>query len=132
MPTDHQTSQKVVFKSIVTQSIKRLYQATCCSLAGLKATYQHERAFREEVWLLILLIPLAFWLGDNNIEYIVLIGSWIIVIVVELLNTAIEAVVDRVGVEHHELSGRAKDAGSAAVMVSIIFALCVWITVIIN
>ena len=132
MPTDHQTSQKVVLKSIITQSINRLYQATCCSLSGLKATYQYERAFREEVWLLILLIPLAFWLGDNNIEYIVLIGSWIIVIVVELLNTAIEAVVDRVGVEHHELSGRAKDAGSAAVMVSIIFALCVWITVIIN
>jgi diacylglycerol kinase (ATP) len=110
----------------------RLYKAMHYSLAGLRSTYQHERAFREEAWLLIVLVPLAFWLGDNHIEYILLIGSWIIVMIAELFNTAIEATIDRIGADTHELSGRAKDVGSAAVMVSLILALAIWITVIIG
>ena len=119
-------------KSILIPPLIRLYKAMCYSLAGLKSTYRYERAFREETWLLIVLIPLAFWLGDNYIDYILLIGSWVIVIVVELFNTAIEAAIDRIGAERHELSGRAKDAGSAAVMVSLVLALFTWIAIIVN
>ena len=119
-------------KSFFIKPIIRLYRAMCYSLAGLRSTYRYERAFREEVWSLIVLAPLAFWLGDNYIEYILLVSSWVIVIVFELFNTAIEAAIDRIGAEHHELSGRAKDAGSAAVMVSLMLALFVWIAIIIS
>ena len=121
-----------IFKSSVISPFIRLYKAMCYSLAGLRSTYRYERAFREETWLLVLLTPLAFWLGDSYIEYSLLIGSWVIVIVVELFNTAIEAAIDRIGAERHELSGRAKDAGSAAVMVSLALALFTWIAIIVN
>lgn len=106
--------------------LQRIINATGYSLKGLRAAYMHEQAFREEVWILIVLIPLGIWLGDTGVERALLIGSWIIVLVAELLNSAVEAAVDRVGLEHHKLSGRAKDLGSAAVMCAIALSFLVW------
>jgi diacylglycerol kinase (ATP) len=107
----------------------RLVRATGYSLAGLKSCIRTEAAFRHELALVVVAAPLALWLGDNDIERALLIGSLLLVLIVELLNTAIEVVVDRVGVESHVLSGRAKDLGSAAVMLSLLNALVVWVLV---
>ncbi len=96
------------------------------SAAGFKATWEHEEAFRQEVLLFAVTTPLAIWLGETTIEKLLLIGSMVLVLLVELLNSAVEAVVDRVGFEHHELSGRAKDIGSAAVMMSLVWAAITW------
>ena len=108
------------------KGVKRLYNACLFSAAGFKATWQHEEAFRQEVILLIITTPLAIALGANAIEKLLLIGSIVLVLLVELLNSAVEAVVDRVGFEHHELSGRAKDIGSAAVMMALVWAAITW------
>jgi diacylglycerol kinase (ATP) len=108
------------------KGFRRLINACFFSIAGFKATWQHEEAFRQEVALLIICTPLALWLGGDNIEKVLLIGSVVLVLLVELLNSAVEAVVDRVGFEHHELSARAKDIGSAAVMLSLIWAATTW------
>ncbi len=104
----------------------RIIHAWGYSMKGLRAAFIHESAFRQETLLAVLLLPLAFWLGGNTIEYILLAGSVLLVLVVELLNSAIEAVVDRIGDEHHELSGRAKDIGSAAVLISLCLTGLVW------
>lgn len=111
--------------------IKRILNATGYSWLGLKATYRHEAAFRQELGLLCVLFPLALWLGEGGLEYALLIGSCLLVLIVELLNSAIEAVVDRIGSEHHELSGRAKDIGSAAVFVALLNVLFVWFFVLV-
>lgn len=108
------------------KGLKRLINACFFSMAGFKATWQHEEAFRQEVVLFLATTPLALWLGHDSIEKVLLIGSVVLVLLVELLNSAVEAVVDRVGFEHHELSGRAKDIGSAAVMLSLIWAAATW------
>lgn len=108
------------------KGIKRLINACFFSVAGFKATWTHEEAFRQEVLLFLATTPLALWLTGNPIERVLLIGSIVLVLVVELLNSAVEAVVDRVGLEHHELSGRAKDIGSAAVMLSLLWAAATW------
>ncbi len=108
----------------------RLYKATGYSLAGLRSTFKYEQAFRLEIYLSFILIPLAIWLAATPIELALMIGSWVIVMIVELLNSAVEAVVDRVGMEMHELSGRAKDIGSAAVMLSVFLSLFIWLTII--
>jgi diacylglycerol kinase (ATP) len=108
------------------KGLKRLINACIFSIAGFKATWQHEEAFRQEVLLLLVSAPLAFYFDTSAIEKVLLIGSVVLVLVVELLNSAVEAVVDRVGLEHHELSGRAKDIGSAAVMLSLIWAAATW------
>jgi len=108
------------------KGLKRLINACIFSIAGFKATWQHEEAFRQEVLLLLVSTPLAFYFDTSAIEKVLLIGSVVLVLVVELLNSAVEAVVDRVGLEHHELSGRAKDIGSAAVMLSLIWAAATW------
>lgn len=108
------------------KGFKRLINACFFSVAGFKATWRHEEAFRQEVMLFVVTTPLALWLGESAIEIVLLIGSVILVLLVELLNSAVEAVVDRVGFEHHELSGRAKDIGSAAVMLSLIWAAITW------
>ncbi|OQW75528.1 MAG: diacylglycerol kinase [Proteobacteria bacterium ST_bin11] len=108
------------------KGFKRLINACFFSVAGFKATWQHEEAFRQEVALFVVTTPLAIWLGETAIEKVLLIGSVVLVLLVELLNSAVEAVVDRVGFEHHELSGRAKDIGSAAVMLSLIWAGVTW------
>lgn len=107
---------------------KKAFEFTCL---GLKATYKHEEAFRQEVFVLAIAIPLAFWLGDTNIEIVLMIGSILLLLIVELLNSAIEAAIDRFGGEIHELSGRAKDMGSAAVFVTMLNAIMVWILLII-
>jgi diacylglycerol kinase (ATP) len=108
------------------KGLKRLVNAVYFSIAGFKATWQHEEAFRQEVVLLLVTTPMALWLGQGAIEKVLLIGSVVLVLLVELLNSAVEAVVDRVGFEHHELSGRAKDIGSAAVMLSLIWSAATW------
>ncbi|NEV62036.1 diacylglycerol kinase [Thiorhodococcus minor] len=105
---------------------RRVVHAFGYSMRGLKACFELEEAFRQEVFLLVPLIPLALWLGETPVERAILIGSLLIVPIVELLNSAIEANVDRVGLERHELSGRAKDIASAAVLSSIVFCLVIW------
>ena len=92
----------------------------------MRAAYRHERAFREEMLVLVLVILAAAWLGRSPVQRALLIGSWILVMVVELINSAIEAVVDRFGPEQNELAGRAKDFGSAAVFCTILLAALVW------
>ncbi len=113
------------------KGMKRLVNAVFFSIAGFKATWQHEEAFRQEVLLLIIAVPLAFWLSESRIETVLLIGSVVGVLIVELLNSAVEAVVDRVGVEYHELAGRAKDIGSAAVMLSLMMMAATWLLILI-
>ena len=104
----------------------RLQRATGYSIKGLRAAFQHEQAFRLEVYALLLVIPLGLGLGDGALEKVLLIGSWLIVLMAELMNSAIEAVVDRIGSELHELSGRAKDIASATVMVALALAALTW------
>lgn len=106
--------------------IRRIVNATSFSLAGLRAAWQQEAAFRQEVMLAVVLIPTGVWLGRTAVERALLIGSCLLVLVVELLNSGIEAIVDRVGLEPHRLSGQAKDLGSAAVFVSLALVLVVW------
>ena len=111
--------------------VTRIINATGYSIKGLKSAWINEAAFRQELMLILLLMPLAFWLGDSLNQILLLIViSWLVVIV-EILNSAIEAVVDRVGSEHHELSGRAKDIASAAVFLVIVFATSVWALILI-
>ena len=109
--------------------LKRIYNAFFYSLKGFKATFQNEEAFRQELLLSVVLIPIALWLGQNGLEKAILIFPIILVLIVELLNTGIEVLVDRVGRERHELSGMAKDIGSAAVMLSLLNVLIVWLLV---
>lgn len=106
--------------------LKRIYLAALYSWSGLAATFRHEEAFRQEVYLAVLLLPLAVYLGENAIQISLMIGSVLLVLIVEIFNSAIEAVVDRIGSERHELSGRAKDMGSAAVFVAFINVVVVW------
>jgi len=108
------------------QGLRRIFNATRYSWAGLRAAWRNEAAFRQESLLGLLLTPLALWLGDNSVERALLLGSLLLVIIVELLNTGIEAVVDRIGPERHELSKRAKDAGSAAVFMTLLLVGLVW------
>jgi len=112
--------------------ICRLIKATKHSLQGLLATFQNEWAFRFECYIGIVVIPLAIYLADSLIEYLLLIGSWLLLLIVELLNSGIEAVVDRISEQHHELSGRAKDCGSAAVFITVICASLVWSAILVR
>ncbi|AUV15401.1 diacylglycerol kinase [Aeromonas caviae] len=106
--------------------ITRIINATGYSMKGLKSAWINEAAFRQELLLILLLMPLAFWIGDSLNEILLLVCiSWLVVII-EVLNSAVEAVVDRIGSEHHELSGRAKDLGSAAVFIALALNALVW------
>lgn len=109
--------------------IKRLYYASKYSLKGLKAAYLSEPAIRQELVLLLCGVALAAWLDVSTIERVILIGCLVFVIIVELLNSAVEAVVDRIGLDFHELSGKAKDIGSAAVFVSLMLASFCWLSI---
>lgn len=100
--------------------------ATRYSLSGLQAAWRFESAFRQETTLAVLLIPVAMWLGTTAVERALLIAVLGIVLITELLNSAVEAVVDRVGEEHHALAGRAKDMGSAAVFISLALTWVTW------
>lgn len=106
--------------------LSRVFHAMIYSWQGLKATFKHEVAFRQEIALVVILIPLALWLTSDAIEISLLIGSLLLVLIVELLNSAIEAIVDRFGSELHKLSGRAKDIGSAAVLIALLNAVIIW------
>lgn len=112
--------------------LRHLVCAAGYSIKGLKAAWCHESAFRQELLLLAVLTPVAFWLGRTPVETALLLGCLLLVLLVELLNSAIEAVVDRVGEAPHELSGRAKDLGSAAVMLSLVLAALIWGAIIVD
>ena len=105
---------------------RRIFKATQWSMQGLRAAWLHESSFRLEVYLFVVLAPLAWWLGETAVERILLIGSMLLVLSIELLNSAVEAVIERYGAEHHELAGRAKDMGSAAVFVLMMNVLLCW------
>jgi diacylglycerol kinase (ATP) len=107
--------------------INRILKATVYSWQGLKASYQNEEAFRQELMLALVLIPLGLYLGEGGVEKILLVASVLLLLLVEVLNSAIEAVVDRFGGEQHELSGRAKDMGSAAVFIAIVIVVLTWV-----
>ena len=109
--------------------LARIYKAVGYSVKGLTAAWKNEAAFRQETVAAIFAIILAFWLDVDATTRILLITSVVLVIIVEVINSAIESVVDRIGSELHELSGRAKDMGSAAVFLAILLALFIWITV---
>jgi diacylglycerol kinase (ATP) len=112
--------------------LRRVLNATRYSFAGLAAAARHEAAFRELLALCAVLVPAAFWLADSAIERALLIGSLILVLVAELLNAAIESTVDRVSLERHPLAKRAKDIGSAAVMLALANAGAVWLLIILS
>lgn len=105
---------------------RRVVNATFYSVAGLRTAWRTEAAFRQECVTVVVLIPIGVWLGQSAVQRALLLCSCVFVLIVELVNTAIELVVDRVGTDHHELSGRAKDVGSAAVFTSIALAILVW------
>lgn len=104
----------------------RIIKAWGYSMQGLRAAWRHEAAFRQELMLGALLAPCAFWLGQNALEISLLMASLVLVLIAEILNSAIEAVVDRFGNEHHELSGRAKDMGSASVWLAMMLVVFIW------
>ncbi len=106
--------------------IRRIIDATGYSMAGLRATWISEAAFRQELLLTAVLLPLSFWLAQTPLQWLVLVAPLLLMLIVELLNSAVEAVVDRISNDHHELSGRAKDMGSAAVLLSLVLLASSW------
>ncbi|MCW8848200.1 MAG: diacylglycerol kinase [Sedimenticola sp.] len=109
--------------------LRRIINAWGYSIAGFKACFQHEAAFRQELFGLVVLLPLALYLGQSGVERALLAGSLLLVLLMELVNSAVEAVVDRFGGEQHALSGRAKDLGSAAVFLAIAAATLTWVLI---
>ena len=107
--------------------IDRVIHAAGYSMAGLRSAYRGESAFRQEFWLAMVLVPAAFWVGRTWVEVALLIGSTMLVLIVELLNSSIEAAIDRVSFEWHDLSKRAKDLASAAVMLSLVLCASTWL-----
>ncbi len=112
--------------------MRRILNATRYSLAGLSAAIRHEDAFRQELLLAAVLVPLGLWLGKTGVERALLVGSLLLVLIVELLNSAVEATVDRISHEEHALAKRAKDFGSAAVMLSLAAAGVTWLLVLLG
>lgn len=110
----------------------RLVNAMRYSIQGLKAALRHEAAFRQELAVFVVLCPVAVWLGRSMSEVLLLIGSMVLVLIVELLNSALEAIADAVTVDHHAGLGRAKDLGSAAVMLTIWLSIAAWLVVIVG
>ena len=112
--------------------IRRLIRAAGFSRKGLAAAARHETAFQQELALTVVLVPLALWLGETGLERALLIAVWLLVLMFELVNSAIEAVVDRIGPEQHTLSGRAKDISSAVVFIALLNAAAVWLLVLLD
>jgi diacylglycerol kinase (ATP) len=104
----------------------RIWNATLYSIQGIRATWKNEAAFRQELTLCVFMIPLAFWVGVTAVERVLLIATCLLVLLTELLNSAVEAAVDRIGEDRHSLSGRAKDMGSAAVFISLWTVAVTW------
>lgn len=109
--------------------LTRMFRAFGASTKGLQGAFREEAAFRQELALAVIVIPLGLWLGRNGIERVLLIAPMFLVLIVELINSAIEATVDRIGLERHKLSGLAKDIGSAAVLMSLLLLAVVWVLV---
>ena len=109
--------------------LRRVVRATAYSMQGIAHAWKSEAAFRQELVVFVLLVPAAFWLGRTIVEVAMLIGVCLVTLITELLNSAVEAAIDRHGLEQHELSGAAKDMGSAAVMLSLIMAVGTWILI---
>lgn len=107
--------------------LERILRATGYSVAGIAAAYRGESAFRQEFWLAAAMLPAAFWVGRNWVEVALLAGSVVLVLIVELLNSGIEAAIDRISFELHDLSKRAKDLASAAVMLSLLLCAGIWL-----
>jgi diacylglycerol kinase (ATP) len=114
------------------RGLSRLAHAARYSAAGFAAAWREEEAFRQEIFLGLVLVPAAVWLGRSAVERAALIGTWLLVLIVELLNTAVEATVDRIGHERNPLSGQAKDLGSAAVLTSLLLLCLAWGAVLID
>ena len=114
------------------RGLRRLINAARWSMKGFRSTFKNEEAFRQELLLLPILAPLGYWLGSTGVERVLLIGSLLIVLIVELLNSAVESVVDRIGSEQHKLSGRAKDQGSAAVFLALLLVVLTWALVLVK
>ena len=111
---------------------KRLMNAFSYSIAGTLAAFKHEDAFRQEVVLAVVLTPVALYFGETAIDQALMISSLLFIIIVELLNSSIEATVDRISVKHHKLAKRAKDIGSAAVFFSLINAAVIWFLILVK
>ena len=109
--------------------LQRIWNAFFYSLEGLRAAFRHEDAFRQEVFLAALLIPAVFFLPASGLGRALMIGAVLLVLIVELLNSAVEAAVDRISLDNHQLAKRAKDIGSAAVMISLVNVVVVWLLV---
>ncbi|MDH5326901.1 MAG: diacylglycerol kinase [Gammaproteobacteria bacterium] len=114
------------------KGLTRIIKAAGYSWQGLQAAFKHEAAFRQECALALLLGPLGLWLGNTGVEKALLTGSLLLVLIVELLNSAVENTVDRFGGEQHELSGRAKDIGSAAVLLSLLNVALIWAAILLT
>jgi diacylglycerol kinase (ATP) len=106
--------------------VGRIIKAAGYSINGIKACWQHEAAFRQEVALFVILFPASFFVAQSAVQWILLISPLLLVLMLEVINSAIESVVDRIGPEHHELSGRAKDMSSASVMFCLILMALTW------
>ncbi|HLR78600.1 MAG TPA: diacylglycerol kinase [Burkholderiaceae bacterium] len=124
------TTNQSTFKS--RGGVMRLFRALRYSAQGLCAALRHEAAFRQELAFFVVLCPVAIWLGRSATEIFFLIGSMVLVLIVELINSALEAIADAVTLEHHPLIGRAKDLGSAAVLLAIMFSVVAWLWVIVS
>jgi diacylglycerol kinase (ATP) len=112
--------------------IRRLINALRWTGRGFRSTFEHEEAFRQEIYLCLIMVPLGLWLGDTGVERAMLAGPLLVVLIVELINSAVESVVDRIGTDRHELSGRAKDQGSAAVFVALMLVALCWVSILID
>lgn len=112
--------------------LTRIIKAAGYSWKGLRSTFKHEAAFRQELALCVVLAPLGLWLGDTGLERAVLMGSLFLVLIVEVLNSGIEAAIDRFGQERHKLSARAKDMGSAAVFLSLVNVAVIWLLILVD
>lgn len=111
--------------------LKRIRLAGVYAYNGIRAAFRHEAAFRQEAVLALIFVPLVFWLDVSRVERVLLVSVTVLVLIVELLNSAVEAVVDRISEDHHPLSGRAKDMGSGAVMLALALWLYVWVDVVV-
>ncbi|MBE2896862.1 diacylglycerol kinase [Pasteurellaceae bacterium HPA106] len=114
------------------KGLTHLVKATQYSWQGLSYAAHHETAFRHELLAAVILIPLAFWIAQSAVELVLLIGSVLLVMLVEMLNSAVECAIDRIGLEHHELSGRGKDYGSAAVFIAMVITVVTWLAILID
>jgi diacylglycerol kinase (ATP) len=111
------------------KGVGRIIRAFTWSIAGIRQAFAHEAAFRQECFLFVVMAPIGLWLGRTGIDRALLVGSLFIILIVELLNSGLEATVDRISEEHHQLAGRAKDMGSAAVFLSLVNAFVIWLLV---